>query len=119
LTEDYTAELRGEEDLDGTMCVKLLTVPTPSGPSYDSLYIWASVDDKLSRRIEYFDRGEHVKTLFLTEFQVVDNRKTAFKMEMVKHREGSRTVLETVKVTFTEEPDPSLFTRAALTRRIR
>jgi hypothetical protein len=119
LTKDYTAELRGEEDLDGTMCVKLLTVPTPSGPSYDSLHIWASVDDKLSRRIEYFDRGEHVKTLFLTEFQVVDNRKTAFKMEMVNHREGSRTLFETVEITFSEEPDPSQFTRAALTRRIR
>ena len=119
LTEDYTAELRGEEELDGTMCVKLLAVPTPSGPSYDSLYIWASVDDKLSRRIEYFDDGEHAKTLFLTDFHVVDNRKTAFKMEMVNHREGSRTLFETVEVTFSEEPDPSLFTRAALTRRIR
>ena len=49
----------------------------------------------------------------------MDGRKTAFKMEMVNHREGSRTLFETVEVTFSEEPDPSLFTRAALTRRIR
>lgn len=119
LTGDFTAELRGDEDLDGTMCVKLLAVPTPSGPSYDSLYIWASVDDQISRRIEYFENDENIKTLFLTDLRIVDNRKTAFKMEMVNHREGSRTLLETVEVTFTDEPDPSLFTRAALTRRIR
>jgi len=119
LKEDYTAELRGEEELDGTMCVKLLAVPTPSGPSYDSLYIWASIDDKLSRLIEYFDDNERGKTLYLTEFQVIDGRKTPFKMEMINHREGSRTLMETVEISFADEPDPSLFTRAALTRRIR
>jgi hypothetical protein len=118
-TEDYTAEVLGQEEVDGVSSVKLRAVPTPSGPSYDSLFIWASIDDNLSRRIEYFRDGEHVKTLFLTEFQVVDGRKTPFKMEMVNHREGSRTLMETVEITFTDEPDPSLFTRAALTRRIR
>jgi hypothetical protein len=119
ITEDYTAEFRGREELDGTPCVKLLAIPTPSGPSYDSLYIWASVDDKLSRRIEYFDESEHTKTLYLSDFRVVDDRKTPFVMEMVNHREGSRTLMETVEMTFSIEPDPSLFTRAALTRRIR
>jgi len=119
LTEDYTAEMRGQEEIDGLMCMKLKAVPTSSGPSYDSLYIWASVEDDISRRIEYFKEDEHLKTLFLTDFRVVDNRKTAFKMEMVNHREGSRTLMETTEINFTDEPDPSLFTRAALTRRIR
>ena len=119
LTEDYTAEMRGQEEIDGLVCVKLKAVPTPSGPSYDSLYIWASVEDDISRRIEYFKEDEHLKTLFLTDFRIVDNRKTAFKIEMVNHREGSRTLMETTEINFTDEPDPSLFTRAALTRRIR
>jgi len=86
--------------------------------SYEDL-VAGDFDDNLSRRIEYFEEDEHTKTLFLTEFQVVDNRKTPFKMDMVNHREGSRTLMETVEITFTDEPDPSLFTRAALTRRIR
>ncbi len=118
-TEDYTADALGQEEVDDVMCMKLRAIPTPSGPSYDSLYIWASVDDNLSRRIEYYRDDEHLKTLFLTEFQVIDERKTPFKMEMVNHREGSRTLMETVEVTFSEAPDPSLFTRAALTQRIR
>lgn len=119
LTEDYTAELMAREELDGELCVKLRAVPTPSGPSYDSLYIWASVADSLSRRVEYFNEDEQVKTLFLREFEVIEGRKTAREMEMVNHREGSRTLLETTEITFAEEPDPSIFTRAALTRRIR
>ena len=119
LTEDYTAEVLGQEEIDDVMCVKLRAIPTPSGPSYDSLFIYASIEDNISRRIEYFEGDELLKTLLLTDFQVVDSRKTAFRMEMVNHREGSRTLMETTEITFTDEPDASLFTRAALTRRIR
>ncbi|NIM52953.1 MAG: outer membrane lipoprotein-sorting protein [Gemmatimonadales bacterium] len=119
LTEDYTAEVLGYEDLDGVETVKLRCVPTPSGPSYDHLILWASVDDHFSRRIEYYDEEHHLKTLYVSEFQVIEGRKTAMKLEMVNHREGSRTVLETVEITYAEEPDPSLFTKAALSRRIR
>jgi len=119
LTEDYEAEYIGEEELDGETCVKLRAIPTPSGPSYDSLYIWASIEDNLSRKIDYFDEGENTKTLLLAEFEVVEGRMTAKRMEMVNHREGSSTLMETVEITFADEPDPSIFTRAALTRRIR
>ena len=63
-TEDYTADVLGREEIDGVACVKLRAVPTPSGPSYDSLYLWASVDDNLTRRVEYFDDNQLMKTLF-------------------------------------------------------
>jgi hypothetical protein len=119
LVEDYAAEVMGQEEVDGVLCVRLRAVPTPTGPSYDSLFIWASVDDHFTRRIEYYESDELFKTLFLTEWQVVEDRKTPFKMEMVNHREGSRTLMETVEITFADEPDPSLFTSAALTRRVR
>ncbi len=119
LTEDYTARVVGEEEIDGEPCVKLRAEPTPSGPSYEYLFIWASVNDHLSRRIEYYDDGNHVKTLFLTEFRDIEGRITPMTMEMVNHREGSRTLMEQLEITFAEEPDPSLFTQDALTRRIR
>lgn len=115
-TEDYTAELLGIEELDGERTAKLRMMPTPSGPSYDHLILWAGVDDHLTRRIEYYDEEHHLKTLHMSEFTVVEGRKIALRMEMVNHREGSRTVLETLETTFAQEPDPSLFTQAALTR---
>jgi hypothetical protein len=118
LTEDYTAEVMGFEEIDGVQCIKLLAEPTPSGPSYDHLILWAGVDDRLSRKIEYYDEEHHLKTLYLRDVQVIEGRRTAMMWEMVNHREGSKTVFETLEVTYAEEPDESLFTKAALSRRL-
>lgn len=118
LTEDYTAEVLGPESLDGIETIKLRCVPTESGPSYDHLILWAQIDDHLTRKIEYYDEERHLKTLYLTDFQTIEGRKLATKMEMVNHREGSTTTMEYVEITFSEEPDPSLFTKAALSRQL-
>ena len=117
-TDDYTAQVLGYEEIDGVPTVKLKCTPTPSGPSYDYLILWAGEEDALTRRVEYYDEGELLKTLFITDFREVEGRRTAFRMEMVNHRENSRTVLETVEITYAQEPDPSLFTMAALSRTI-
>jgi hypothetical protein len=118
LTEDYTAEVVGMEDLDGEATVKLRCVPTESGPSYDHLILWASTEDHLTRRIDYHDDGHHLKTLHLTDFQVVEGRKLAMNLEMVNHREGSSTTIETLEITFAREPDPTLFSVPALSSTI-
>jgi predicted RND superfamily exporter protein len=116
LTEDYTAELLGYEEIDGIESVKLRCTPTESGPSYDHLVLWAAVVDSLTRRIEYYGEEHHLKTLYLSDIRTVEGRKVPFKLEMVNHREGSSTLLETVEITFAVEPDASLFTKSALTR---
>jgi len=118
LAQDYTAEVMGVEVVDGVELVKLRCIPTESGPSYDHLILWAGTDDHLTRRIEYYDEEHHLKTLLLDDFQVVEGRKLAMTMEMVNDREGSRTVFETLEITFATPPDPALFTQAALTRRL-
>gem|GEM_PF-117357 len=117
-SEDYTAELLGYEQLEGVRCVKLKCTPTPSGPSYDHLILWADTEKALTRRIEYYDEGAHLKTLYITDFKEIEGRTVAMKLEMVNHQKNSRTLIETVEVTFSREPDPSLFTKAALTRPI-
>lgn len=114
LTEDFTAQVLGYEVIDGVRAVKLRCTPTESGPSYDHLILWAGTDDHLTRRIEYYDEREHLKTLHLTDFRTVEDRKLAMRLEMVNHREGSSTVIETTEITFSQEPDPSLFTVPAL-----
>ena len=98
--------------------MKLRLIPTETGPSYDSLMLWAGLDDALSRRIEYYDEGHHLKTLFISDFREIEGRTVAMHMEMVNHRAGSRTLIETAEITFAEAPDASLFTQSALTRRI-
>ncbi len=119
MVEDYTAELLGFEELDGINCVKLKLVPTESGPSYDHLVIWAVKENALTRKIEYFDEEGQLKTLYLTDFREVEDRKIAFKFEMKNHREGSRTLMEYESVTFAKKPEAWLFTKEALSREIR
>jgi hypothetical protein len=117
-SEDYTAEIVGSERLEGVECIKLKCTPTPDGPSYDYIILWAGMDDALTRRIEYYDEGEHLKTLTLSEFQEVEGRTVAMRFEMVSHQKNSRTLMEMTEITFAREPDPSMFTMAALTRPI-
>jgi hypothetical protein len=116
MTEDYTAALRGFETLDTTECVKLRCVPTESGPTYDSIVVWAAIRDSLSRKIEYYDDGSLLKTLHMSDFKVVDGRKMAMYWEMVNDREGSRTIMETTSITLKNESDPTFFTRRSLSR---
>jgi hypothetical protein len=118
LAEDYTAEVMGFEEVDGEEMVKLRCAPTESGPSYDHLVLWAGVNDHLTRKIEYYDEEQHLKTLFLSDFRTIEGRKLALRWEMVNDRQGSRTVFETLEITFAQRPDPSLFTQAALSRRL-
>jgi hypothetical protein len=116
MAEDYTAQLVGFETLDTTECVMLLCIPTESGPSYDSLMLWAGVTDSLSRKIMYYDDNDLLKTLYLSEFGVADGRKMAMRLEMVNDREGSRTVMQTVSINLKDALDPGMFTMQSLTR---
>jgi len=119
MTEDYTPELIGIEDYDGTRCIKLKLVPTETGPSYEYLLLWANEQDKFSRKIEYFDEEGLLKTLYLLDFYEVEGRKIAFKMEMKNHRENSHTVMEYESITFAKKPEAWMFTKEALTREIK
>jgi len=119
LTMDYTAEFLGLEELDGETCAKLRCTPTESGPSYDHLILWADEEDHLSRRIEYYDDAGHLKTLFLSDFQIIEERTVAMKLDMVNHRDGSHTLMIQETVSFEDEPDALLFTKKGLTQSIR
>jgi len=118
LTEDYTAVYDGEEAIADVQCHRLICTPTDQGPSYHHLVLWASTEDLLTRKIDYYDDDGHLKTLFITDFQMVDGRKLGMRMTMENIRDGSRTVMMQDKMSMTEEPNASLFTKKALTREI-
>jgi len=118
LTEDYTAVFEGIEEYDGESCIHLSCTPTETGPSYDHIEIWAGKDDYLTRKIEYYDEDGHLKTLYLADFKMIDGRKIALKLEMKNLRDGSRTIMLQKELSLTDEPDPVLFTKQALSRDI-
>ncbi len=118
MTKDYTAEVLGQETLEGIECIKLKCTPTESGPSYDHIILWAGLEDNLSRRIDYYDENGLLKTLAISDFQMVDGKKMGMRMVMKNDREGSQTVIEEHDVSLKTVPDPQLFTKSALSREI-
>ncbi len=114
MVEDYTAEVLFKDKVEGVECVKLKCVPTESGPSYEFLYVWTSLEDHMSRLIEYYDEDGLIKTLYIRDYKRVEDRKTAMVMEMVNNREGSRTVMEYLSISYRDDPGASLFTIEAL-----
>lgn len=114
--KDYTAELLGNEKVDGVECVKLKCVPTPSGPSYDHLILWAGEEDHLTRKIDYYDDQGHLKTLVISDFTTIEGRNMGLTMVMTNVREGSHTTIQQSDLTFKVNPDESLFTQSALSR---
>lgn len=117
--EDYTAEFIGYEELDEEKCGKLKLSPTESGPSYEYLILWASADDFIIRRIEYYDKDGLLKTLYMSDLREVEGRTIAFRMKMVNDREGTNTILEYDTVTFSIQPKSAIFTKSALSKEVK
>ncbi len=118
MVDDYHVESVKFEELDDEKCVRLRLVPVAGGPSYDHLLLWACIDDTLTRRIEYYDKEGLLKTLYITDFKVIEGRKTATRMEMKNQRASSRTVMEFISITFAKKPPAWIFTKEALLRDI-
>jgi len=117
MVEDYTAEVLGYEKFKGEDCVKLNCVPTESGPSYDHIIVTASVNDHVSRKIDYYDEKGLLKILYIKDIREIEGRITGMIMEMVNEREGSKTILQTESITYKKKPDSSMFTKSALTEK--
>ncbi|MFC2150203.1 outer membrane lipoprotein-sorting protein [Calditrichota bacterium] len=118
MTEDYIAEVLGEEIINGDECINLLLKPTDSGPSYDHLMLWADVNDALTRKIDYYDDEGLLKTLQLSNIQEVDGRKVPMNMLMTNVRENSTTRMYYKEISFKEEPDLSIFNTNSLSREL-
>ncbi|GBE30829.1 hypothetical protein BMS3Bbin04_01865 [bacterium BMS3Bbin04] len=122
LEEDYNATVIAEkmemsfDDDSGEPVVKLELIPTETGPSYAKVILYASISDHISRMIEYYDEDGHEKTLYLLDIKTVDGVKSAHTMRMDNVREGSSTSMTVIDISYKNEPDPNLFTKAALSR---
>lgn len=119
MTEDYEVLLADFETIGAVDCVKLRLTPNETGPSYHHLFLWAGRDDKLTRKMEYWDADGLLKTLHLTDFRETEGRSIAFRMEMINQREDSRTIMEYESFTLAQKPEQWIFTMEALSREIR
>lgn len=88
--------------------------PKPNvNSSYRSMTAYLQKSDYYPVKIEYFEKsGSHLKTLFLSEIKSVENIPTARVMEMVNHIEGTRTIMETISITYDISFSDDFFTES-------
>ena len=117
IAENYRYRLLGIVDLAGVPCFHLELVPTPSGPHYERLDLWADTTHYLSRRIDYFEDGSLLKRLTCSDVRQVDGHWYPMTFTMVNLQEGGRTVMETLEIAFDVEIPDARFATNALKRR--
>ena len=117
LEEDYSYTLLGEEDEGGTACYKFELIPTETGPHYTKLLLWADREKFITRRLDYYEKGELLKRLHCTDIQSVDGHWYAMRLAMTNLRDGGETVMETLEIRFDVDLPDDLFTTRNLRRR--
>jgi len=118
LAEQYTGRLLGEVKEAKEKCYYLELIPTSDGPSYSKIQIWVGKSDFLTRRIDYWDKGEKpYKRLIVSEIKEIDGRLTAMKYRMKNLREGSETLMEILEIEYDVDLPDTMFTERNLKRR--
>ncbi|MBW2623666.1 MAG: outer membrane lipoprotein-sorting protein [Deltaproteobacteria bacterium] len=119
MSEKYTGRVAGEEKLDTVDCYVLELTPTPEGPSYEKIVVWAGKKDFMVRRIDYYETGgsKAFKTLFLSDIRKISGHITPMKIRMVNHLDGGETLNEYTRIEFDRPIPDNKFRSSRLDRK--
>lgn len=99
--EKYTASLIGQEQVEGSLCFVVELKPKPGRDApYEKVLAYVEKEKFRYLKVEYFDAGANIKTMFLRDYRTVDGRDYPFIVEMRSNTKDSRTVVETTKIEF-------------------
>ncbi len=114
--DDYTTNNTGSEKYNGTLCWKLKAVAKPDvDVDYPEIFLWIGQDNYYPLKMDYMDAKENIeKTLLLTNIQNVDGFPTAMLITMENHITGTKTVMETVEVSYDWNPPKGFFSERNL-----
>lgn len=104
LAEQYNCELLGDKTINGTKCYFLSFTPKQDSDSpYEKLEVYVSRDDFCYIRVDYYDSNVNIKSMYLTDYRVIDGLNYPFRIEMKSHVKDSRSVIETTQIEFNSE----------------
>lgn len=112
----YSAELLGSQDVEGADCwvVELIPLPDTDEP-YDKLTAFVSKEEYQYLKIDYYEAGANIKSLFLWDFRPVGDIIYPFKVEMRSNAKDSKTLIETLEMEFNSpKVESRLFSTAYL-----
>jgi len=106
---DYSAEEKGLETVDGTACRKILLLAKKKSATYQKIVLFVREADYRSVKAEfYLTSGKHFKTAFYSEFKPVGGRMILSKTIIVDELQiWKRTELE--YTTFEEKTIPARY----------
>jgi outer membrane lipoprotein-sorting protein len=116
LTEVYTAEIIGEEEIDGSKVRVLELTAIVEDIAYHSRKIWVDTEKYVPLKEELFAKsGQLLKRTTLSDIKKIDGRWYPTKMiykDMLKQGDGTEFIIDEIK--FNQEIPEYIFTKAAL-----
>jgi len=100
LSGDYDVERLGQEDLEGTQCLKLKLTARKKSASYHKIILYVCEIDYRSIKAEFFLlSGKHFKTAYYEEYRQVAERNTLSKMTIFDAiQKEKKTVFEYILI---------------------
>ena len=107
---DFTSKLLGNEKMSNFMCYKIELVPTSTGPHYSKMIIWVDNEKFITRKIEYYDDGQPLKTLTIENIKKIGNYWIPMKYTMTSLVDGGSTIVENLEISLNADIDDRMFT---------
>ncbi|MBN2039803.1 MAG: outer membrane lipoprotein-sorting protein [Spirochaetes bacterium] len=106
-----------EENLDGTDCWVVESVPKDKDYMYSKIISWIRKDSDLGVKREFYDKhGKLLKTMILSDIRPHQGYWTYFKMEVNNSREKHKTILIIENMNYDNNLKDSLFRVSTLER---
>jgi hypothetical protein len=110
-----THTLIREENLSGTACFVIQSVPKDSSYQYSKMLLWIAKDTKLNLKIELYDKTNTlVKTVEMSGIKEVQGRLTATVTKMTTHAAGTSTTIYMDIIEYDKPIPETVFTTSYL-----
>ncbi|MCP5104748.1 MAG: outer membrane lipoprotein-sorting protein, partial [bacterium] len=79
---DYSYELKGEAEVNGTACYKVERTKIKGTPDYSRVTVYVGKEDFVTRKVEFYEKGRHSKTLTMYKIEKISGVYTTRKAVM-------------------------------------
>lgn len=99
IAEKYDATLKGEEEVEGFLCYVIeLTPKNRKDSPYDRLMAYITVENRRYIKVDHFESGANIKTMYMRDYRSVGSLFYPFIVEMKSNTKNSRTLIESTVV---------------------
>ena len=115
--KDYNPENLGKVEYQNTACYKLKCVPKENADAgYSKVILWIRTSDCYPLKIDYYQNGDLLKTLYLEDLENIAGQPTAKKMIMKNVQENTQTIMAYEDITYNVDLDENFFCERRLRR---